>query len=93
MVLVKKKDPFSNDLLLKLQIKSCIKPIDITVHSQGAREGFDWAQKLTRPKYVFSGRELPREQRFIVSFRRVRQGHVSDFEKKLLGYLVKIENG
>ena len=42
---------------------------------------------------MFSGRELPREQRFIVSFRRVRQGHVSDFEKKLLGYLVKIENG
>ena len=61
--------------------------------SQGATEGVDWAQKLTRPKHAFSGRELPREQRFIVSFRRVRQGHVSDFEKKLLGYLVKIENG
>ena len=28
-----------------------------------------------------------------MSFRRVRQGRVSDFEKKLLGYLVKIENG
>ena len=51
------------------------------ITSQCAREGFDWAQKLTRPKRVFSGRELPWEQRFIVSFRRVRQGHVSDFEK------------
>ena len=62
-------------------------------HTQGAGEGVDWAQKLTGPKHAFSGRELPREQRFIVSFRRVRQGRVSVFEKKLLGYLVKILNG
>ena len=60
---------------------------------QAAGEGVHPAQKRTRPKHAFSGRDLPREQRFIVSFRRVRQGHVSDFEKKLLGYLVKIENG
>ena len=61
--------------------------------TQGAGEGVHPAQKLTRPKHAFSGRELPREQRLLKSFRRVRQGYVSDFEKKLLGYLVKIENG
>ena len=61
--------------------------------SQAAGEGVDWAQKLSGPKHAFSGRELPREQRFIMSFRRVRQGRVSVFEKKLLGYLVKILNG
>ena len=49
--------------------------------SQGAGEGVDWAQKLTGPKHAFLGRELPREQRFIVSFRWVRQGRVSVFEK------------
>ena len=56
--------------------------------TQGATEGVDWAQKLTRPKHAFSGRELPGEQRFIVPFRRVRQKRVSVFKKKLLGYLV-----
>ena len=61
--------------------------------AQAAGMGVDPAQKKTRPKHAFSGRELPREQRFIVPFRRVRQGRVSVFEKKLLGYLVKILNG
>ena len=49
--------------------------------SQCAVEGVDWAQKLTRPKHAFSGRELPGEQRFIVPFRRVRQKRVSVFKK------------
>ena len=62
--------------------------VTIVMDTQGATEGVDWAQKLTRPKHAFSGRELPREQRFIVSFRRVRQGRSSKFQKKLLGYLV-----
>ena len=57
--------------------------------SQGATEGVDWAQKLTRPKHAFSGRELPREQRLLKSFRRVRQGYVSDFEKKTVGLFSK----
>ena len=61
-------------------------------YPQCAVEGVDWAQKLTRPKHAFSGRELPGEQRFIVPFRRVRQKRVSVFKKKLLGYLVKILN-
>ena len=60
--------------------------------AQAAGEVVDWAKKLTRPKLAFSGQELPREQRFIVSFRPVRQGRSSKFQKKLLGLIVKIFN-
>ena len=60
--------------------------------TQAAGEGVDWAQKRTRPKHVFLGREPPRDQRLLKSIRRVRQKRVSVFEKKLLGYLVKILN-
>ena len=57
--------------------------------TQCAVEGVDWAQKLTRPKHAFSGRELPGEQRFIVPFRRVRQKRVSVFKKKTVGLFSK----
>ena len=54
--------------------------------TQPAGEGVDWAQKRTRPKHAFSGRELPQDQRLLKSIRSVRQKRVSVFEKKLLGY-------
>ena len=62
------------------------------VNAQAAGERVDPAQKRTRPKHAFLGREPPRDQRLLKSIRRVRQKRVSVFEKKLLGYLVKILN-
>ena len=53
---------------------------------QAAGNGVDPAQKRTRPKHAFSGPEQPRDQRLLMSFRRVRQGRTNVFEKKLFGY-------
>ena len=58
----------------------------ITVGTQAAGNGVDPAQKRTRPKHAFSGPEPPRDQRLLMSFRRVRQGRTNVFEKKLFGY-------
>ena len=44
-------------------------------------------------KRVFSGSEQLAEQRLLKSFRSEWRKRHSIFEKKLLGYLVKIENG
>ena len=54
--------------------------------AQAAGNGVDPAQKRTRPKHAFSGPEPPRDQRLLMSFRRVRQGRTNVFEKKLFGY-------
>ena len=56
------------------------------IQAQAAGNGVDPAQKRTRPKHAFSGPEPPRDQRLLMSFRRVRQGRTNVFEKKLFGY-------